>query len=143
MCLFEVCNFTLILTNRILFRLTLMDRFTNLNTQPFSFILGEKKKFVSSFKAIMLMKKPMRTFDINSKMGTNHFKQTSILAKHHESLTRVCWLITCEIKHIKIKMLTHRSLNPLPTRKMQKHPEYHQTEYPAHFIQLSHRTLHN
>lgn len=142
MCLFEVCNFTLILTNRILFRLRLMDRFTNLNTQPFSFIIRKKKLF-PHFKAIMLMKKPVRTFDINSKMGTNHFKQTSILAKHHESLTRVCWLITCEIKHIKIKMLTHRSLNPLPTRKMQKHPEYHQTEYPAHFIQLSHRTLHN
>lgn len=137
MCLSGVCNFTLILTNRILFRLRLMDRFTNLNTQPFSFIIRKKICF------LILKKKPVRTFGINSKMGTNHFKQTSILAEHHESLTRVCWLITCEIKHIKIKILTHRSLNPLPTRKMQKHPEYHQTEYPAHFIQLSHRTLHN
>lgn len=142
MCLFEVCNFTLILTNRILFRLRLMDRFTNLNTQPFSFIIRKKNCFLI-LKRSCWWRNQCAHLEINYKMGTNHFKQTSILAKHHDSLTRVCWLITCEIKHIKIKMLTHRSLNPLPTRKMQKHPEYHQTEYPAHFIQLSHRTLHN
>lgn len=142
MCLFEVCNSTLTLTNRILFRLRLMDRFTNLNTQPFSFIIRKKNCFLI-LKRSCWWRNQCAHLEINSKMGTNHFKQTSILAKHHESLTRVCWLITCEIKHIKIKMLTHRSLNPLPTRKMQKHPEYHQTEYPAHFIQLSHRTLHN
>lgn len=142
MCLFEVCNFTLILTNRILFRLRLMDRFTNLNTQPFSFIIRKKICFLI-LKRSCWWRNQCAHLEINSKMGSNHFKQTSILAKHHESLTRVCWLITCEIKHIKIKILTHRSLNPLPTRKMQKHPEYHQTEYPAHFIQLSHQTLHN
>lgn len=46
-----------------------MDRFTNLNTQPFSFIIRKKNLF-PHFKAIMLMKKPVRT-NGNKSLQTN------------------------------------------------------------------------